>query len=236
MVPAKVKDDYVIRFTVTSFYTTKTDIKRDWEIIKTLGAEILVNIQKEDKINEIERKFQSSLLLSNVPKTPKLMLHNAANTLVNASFLAFDMETSDILYDLVRELSTRDYSQSHLPLIPRRKPKFLTAATQKGLSFDQLNLSKKHSLDATYISGYYNSEFSQGAISSNENDDVGENSKSSKTLFVLNLQNGKKSLSKQTSLDSKIEYICEEVEEAEINNSNNNNNNNNEAQQLHESQ
>ena len=34
MVPASIKGKYIIRFTVTSQYTTEADIERDWKIIK----------------------------------------------------------------------------------------------------------------------------------------------------------------------------------------------------------
>ena len=34
MVPASIKGKYIIRFTVTSTYTTEEDIDRDWRIIK----------------------------------------------------------------------------------------------------------------------------------------------------------------------------------------------------------
>jgi histidine decarboxylase len=41
MIPAKAKDKYLIRFTVTSQNTTEEDIKRDWEIIKNYAYELL---------------------------------------------------------------------------------------------------------------------------------------------------------------------------------------------------
>lgn len=34
MVPASIKGKYIIRFTVTSQYTTEEDIDRDWKIIR----------------------------------------------------------------------------------------------------------------------------------------------------------------------------------------------------------
>ena len=36
MVPASIKGKYIIRFTVTSQYTTEEDIDRDWKIIKDM--------------------------------------------------------------------------------------------------------------------------------------------------------------------------------------------------------
>ncbi len=237
VVPAKVKQSYVIRFTVTSYYTTKQDIERDWQIIQSVSKQILDTIHEETMI---KRKFQSSLLLSNVPQTPKLILHNAANTLVNASFLAFFNE-SDIVYDLVKELSTRDYSQSHLPLIPRRKPKFSNNPNIKGVSFDQLNLNSLNGGNRVDNGNYgeaknmSNSEFclnksSGTGTDQKSNEEAGRFVSSNGMFLSVNghgLGSSKKNiattLSKQSSLDSKIEHICEEVEEAEIQANNNNN-------------
>jgi hypothetical protein len=225
----------VIRFTVTSYYTTEQDIERDWAIIRSLSEQVLTTIHEETMI---KRKFQSSLLLSNVPQTPKLILHNAANTLVNASFLAF-LNESDIVYDLVKELSTRDYSQSHLPLIPRRKPKFALNPNLKGLSFDQLNLSsmnvcRSDENDKNKSNSEFDLNKSSGCDARNLSMPTTSDGNSNMFLTVNGVGSGKKSLtpglSKQTSLDSKIEYICEEVEEAEIQASNNNGNPNGDIQ------
>lgn len=46
-VPAALKDKYVIRFTVTSQYTTNEDIVKDWKEIKTVTQELLV--EQEDR-------------------------------------------------------------------------------------------------------------------------------------------------------------------------------------------
>lgn len=40
-VPAALKSRYVIRFTVTSQYTTSEDILRDWQEIRTVAATVL---------------------------------------------------------------------------------------------------------------------------------------------------------------------------------------------------
>lgn len=39
-VPAALKNKYVIRFTVTSQYTTNEDILRDWKEIRTVATDI----------------------------------------------------------------------------------------------------------------------------------------------------------------------------------------------------
>ncbi len=85
VVPAKVNNKYIIRFTVTSYYTTEEDIRRDWDSIKSVAYRIL-NSDEASLNTEEQRRFQSSLLLSNVPQTPKI---------VNASFVAF-FQVSDL--------------------------------------------------------------------------------------------------------------------------------------------
>ncbi|XP_065168038.1 histidine decarboxylase isoform X2 [Atheta coriaria] len=89
-VPAALKDDYVIRFTVTSQHTTNEDIVKDWKEIKTVATDILVEEEqlvimpskikvplKETK--ERNENFGTSLLLANSPMSPKV---------VNGSFAA----------------------------------------------------------------------------------------------------------------------------------------------------
>lgn len=43
MVPASLKGKYVIRFTVTSQYTTDQDIERDWKIISDTATKVSLN-------------------------------------------------------------------------------------------------------------------------------------------------------------------------------------------------
>lgn len=45
-VPAALKDKYVIRFTITSQYTTTEDIVKDWKEIKTVTQEILTEFDE----------------------------------------------------------------------------------------------------------------------------------------------------------------------------------------------
>uniref|UniRef100_A0A8W7PZQ6 Histidine decarboxylase n=1 Tax=Anopheles coluzzii TaxID=1518534 RepID=A0A8W7PZQ6_ANOCL len=92
-VPASLKGRYVIRFTVTSTYTTNDDILSDWNEIRTVTTELLsdLNIQQVDKqrvslkdTREKNEAFGSSLLLANSPMSPKI---------VNGSFAAiFDAD------------------------------------------------------------------------------------------------------------------------------------------------
>lgn len=49
MVPASLKGKYVIRFTVTSQYTTDQDIERDWKIISDTATKVSLNpVTKND--------------------------------------------------------------------------------------------------------------------------------------------------------------------------------------------
>ena len=132
VVPASIKDKYIIRFTVTSYYTTEEDIKRDWSIIKSSADLILRKAQFSQPLridpDNIDERFQSSLVLSNAPQTPKI---------VNASFVAFFPDL-DLKYELAKEMTSRSYDQSYLPLIPRKKAAGIYSS-HKGYSLDYLN-------------------------------------------------------------------------------------------------
>ncbi|CAG4963954.1 unnamed protein product [Colias eurytheme] len=87
-VPACFKGVYVIRFTVTSQRTTNQDILDDWNEIKTVASEILVDmfgsengnivVSKKPRISlketrELNATFGTSLLLANSPMSPKIV-------------------------------------------------------------------------------------------------------------------------------------------------------------------
>ncbi|XP_047513450.1 aromatic-L-amino-acid decarboxylase isoform X2 [Pieris napi] len=87
-VPACFKGVYVIRFTVTSQRTTNQDILDDWNEIKTVASEILVDVfgsecgniavPKKPRITlkdtrELNATFGTSLLLANSPMSPKIV-------------------------------------------------------------------------------------------------------------------------------------------------------------------
>ncbi|CAH2084083.1 unnamed protein product [Euphydryas editha] len=87
-VPACFKGVYVIRFTVTSQRTTNQDILDDWNEIKTVASEILMDmfgsengnivIHKKPRISlketrELNATFGTSLLLANSPMSPKIV-------------------------------------------------------------------------------------------------------------------------------------------------------------------
>ncbi|CAH0716953.1 unnamed protein product, partial [Brenthis ino] len=87
-VPACFKGVYVIRFTVTSQRTTNQDILDDWNEVKNVASEILVEVYGSDKGNivvpkkprislketrELNATFGTSLLLANSPMSPKIV-------------------------------------------------------------------------------------------------------------------------------------------------------------------
>lgn len=91
-VPASLKGKYVIRFTVTSTYTSNEDILKDWNEIKLVTSELLheLDVKIVDRrvplkdTREKNEAFGSSLLLANSPMSPKI---------VNGSFAAiFDAD------------------------------------------------------------------------------------------------------------------------------------------------
>jgi len=121
VVPASIKGLYIIRFTVTSYYTTEEDIKRDWKIIQDTAHRILV--ERQEKVNF--GRFQSSLVLSNVPRAPKF---------VNSSFVAF-LQDPDLIHHIAKELKTQSHAHSQIPY-SRRSIGALFNTAQKQMSFE----------------------------------------------------------------------------------------------------
>ncbi|KAH9509696.1 hypothetical protein Btru_044269 [Bulinus truncatus] len=62
MVPASLKGKYVIRFTVTSQFTTDQDIGRDWKIITDMASIVLAEAvsQNEESIAENDEEYEES--------------------------------------------------------------------------------------------------------------------------------------------------------------------------------
>ncbi len=237
LVPAKVKNNYIIRFTVTSYYTTEDDIKRDWRIIQSTSSAILTKLHNEKMHEEHLKKFQSSLMLSNVPQTPKI---------VNASFLAFFPDSDFVLtVESARQLTNVDYSQTHLPLTPRRKPRFLTNLGQKMFSLDEFSQTYPNSNRKTNFLALNNINGGKENGSSTDSDDASPNNETNNNGNNSNNNNNGQQIenisinpntnsntngvrknskfNKQTSLDSKIEHIFEEAVNTNniVNNTNN---------------
>ncbi|KAH7639596.1 histidine decarboxylase [Dermatophagoides farinae] len=140
-VPASLKGTYVIRFTVTSNATELSDIQRDWYLIKEMATIVLKSFAPEHTgyigtsirvpLGQIKKKspaFGTSLLLSNCPRTPKI---------INASFMAI-FDNQDMANDYVKHfkhMHDSNRNQQSGPALRRRI---------KGLMLTD----KQHSLDS----------------------------------------------------------------------------------------
>ena len=219
--PARIGNDYIIRFTVTSYYTTEEDITRDWLIIKATADQVLDFIENEKIQNEKKKQFQSSLMLSNVPQTPKI---------VNASFLAFFMD-QDLASERVKALNTRDYLQSPLPLTARRSAKqksYLNNASLKGASFDQsVGTQITNPVSTSMVSFNASKDATADSTTTTESLDLIEIYQKNMSLNTNVIKKNSTQLKyiKQASLDSKIQYIYEEVDDLDNQQTTSNHNN-----------
>ncbi|KAJ8311366.1 hypothetical protein KUTeg_010721 [Tegillarca granosa] len=145
MVPAALKGKYVIRFTVTSQYTNKSDIERDWKIISNMATTILKDeeyieeeYEAEDKMSKqvepikiyrnpsLKRKeYGMSLLLSNVPMSPKL---------INGSFAAL-FDNNDVIVEYAKQITNSDFNGRPIRLSPRRRIKLRDQNKQQSLDY-----------------------------------------------------------------------------------------------------
>ncbi|XP_060519156.1 histidine decarboxylase [Cylas formicarius] len=126
-VPASLKGKYVIRFTVTSPRTTLEDIVKDWKEIVFVTNDILQDSKtKRTKVPLGETRqnenFGSSLLLSNVPMSPKI---------VNASFAAI-YDQGDVLEQFSKTVTLRKGAQDS-PAMRRRIKGILMSGKQFSL-------------------------------------------------------------------------------------------------------
>ncbi|KAK2156591.1 hypothetical protein LSH36_209g03023 [Paralvinella palmiformis] len=158
MVPASIKGKYIIRYTVTSQYTTVSDIERDWALIGTMASGVLTDENPESattiaapprpisaagqmkREGLVKKEFGISLILSNVPMSPKF---------INGSFAAL-FETNDVIVEFARNLGRNSIDLNGRPirLSPRKRPK---EPCQKQYSFD-LCLLPPHARRGVYHS------------------------------------------------------------------------------------
>lgn len=146
MVPAALKGKYVIRFTVTSQYTDKSDIERDWKIISNMATTILrdeeyieedYNVEDRKISKQVEpikiyrnpslkrKEYGMSLLLSNVPMSPKL---------INGSFAAL-FDNNDVIVEYAKQITNSDFNGRPIRLSPRRRIKLRDQNKQQSLDF-----------------------------------------------------------------------------------------------------
>ncbi|XP_076267107.1 histidine decarboxylase [Rhynchophorus ferrugineus] len=129
-VPANLKGKYVIRFTVTSPRTTLDDIIKDWKEIMKVADDVLRESDKlihREKVPLGETKdrnenFGSSLLLSNVPMSPKI---------VNGSFAAI-YDQGDVMEQFSKTIKFRKDAQDS-PAMRRRIKGILMSGKQFSL-------------------------------------------------------------------------------------------------------
>ncbi|OWF55509.1 histidine decarboxylase-like [Mizuhopecten yessoensis] len=147
MVPAALKSKYVIRFTVTSQYTTDVDIERDWKIIQDMATKVLRNEESDEddvfeetqpipvviepevlkRVPSLKKKdYGMSLLLSNVPSSPKL---------INGSFAAL-FDNNDVIVEFAKEITNSDFNGRPIRLSPRRRMKLRDQNRQRSLDCD----------------------------------------------------------------------------------------------------
>ncbi|XP_018322462.1 histidine decarboxylase [Agrilus planipennis] len=132
-VPAALKDKYVIRFTITSQFTTADDIIKDWKEIKEVTNEIIAENKEGSVIprvrvslkdtRELNENFGTSLLLSNSPMSPKI---------VNGSFAAI-YDQKEILQEYSRTFSVLREKVQNSPEMRRRVRGILMSGKQFSL-------------------------------------------------------------------------------------------------------
>ncbi|XP_037791795.1 histidine decarboxylase-like [Penaeus monodon] len=131
-VPASLKGKYVIRFTVTSTYTTVEDLSRDWAIIRATASEVLSKTPAEEHKTRVFLKdtrknpdFGTSLLLANSPMSPKI---------VNGSFAAI-FDNNDVLFEFAKKLQQLKFDVKDSPgkAMRRRIKGMLMAGKQYSL-------------------------------------------------------------------------------------------------------
>ncbi|KAK3095077.1 hypothetical protein FSP39_009994 [Pinctada imbricata] len=144
MVPASLKGKYVIRFTVTSQYTTESDIDRDWKIIADTTTKVLKDTESDEdeafsdeevsspeepklliRTPSKKKEFGMSLLLSNVPMSPKL---------INGSFAAL-FDNNDVIVEYAKRITSSDFNGRPIRLSPRRKLRLRDQSKQQSLDF-----------------------------------------------------------------------------------------------------
>ena len=161
MVPASLKGKYVIRFTVTSQYTTEADIERDWSIIQKTCDDVLVEVKEDDLEDEVFEavpeghaiKVIEEQEISHIGKVRRqgllqgkrrgyglsLILSNVpmSPNFINGSFAALFDDMNDIMIEHLKLLQTRSMDSNNrlISLSPRKRLR------QPG---------KQHSLDLAY--------------------------------------------------------------------------------------
>ncbi|KAH3866452.1 hypothetical protein DPMN_029516 [Dreissena polymorpha] len=131
-------------------YTTEKDIDRDWEIIQKTHArleseetdlledEVFEDVHAKEVAKDKEkttwrksREFGMSLVLSNVPMSPKV---------VNGSYAAF----FDNMVEFAKEITRTDYAEKPIRLSPRRRIHLRDQSKQQSLDIAPLYANRNH--------------------------------------------------------------------------------------------
>uniref|UniRef100_A0A0L8HTU6 Histidine decarboxylase n=2 Tax=Octopus bimaculoides TaxID=37653 RepID=A0A0L8HTU6_OCTBM len=160
MVPASFKGKYVIRFTVTSQYTTEEDIRSDFKTIQDTSSvvlrdlSLLMNKTKEDElirdIPEIpeekaittsseETKLERTLSMKRRDFGMSLILSHVpcSPKFINGSFAAI-FDNNETILEFARHLTSSDINGRPIRLSPRRGVKLREQAKQHSLDFSTL--------------------------------------------------------------------------------------------------
>ncbi|CAI9732632.1 histidine decarboxylase-like [Octopus vulgaris] len=160
MVPASFKGKYVIRFTVTSQYTTEEDIRGDFKTIQDTASvvlrdlSLLMNKSKEDElirdIPEIpeekaiitsseETKLERTLSMKRRDFGMSLILSHVpcSPKFINGSFAAI-FDNNETILEFARHLTSSDINGRPIRLSPRRGVKLREQAKQHSLDFSTL--------------------------------------------------------------------------------------------------
>ncbi|OAF69878.1 Histidine decarboxylase, partial [Intoshia linei] len=105
-IPAQLKGLYVIRFTITSQYTTEETLNQDLSIIKLMASNVLNNLDVKLKVSQNKSdKIKSRLLKST---SNSLVLSNLVNQpphVINSSFMAM----SDVEFPKIDRKGVKKY-------------------------------------------------------------------------------------------------------------------------------
>ncbi|XP_046457976.1 histidine decarboxylase-like [Daphnia pulex] len=162
-VPAALKGNYVIRFTVTSSHTKLTDIERDWEIIKSIAAIVIdachshhaTNMAGDDQLEEnghssgqetgddeavagVPRSKTNKMPLAETRKnknfgTSLLLANRPMSPKIINGSFAAIFDNDDVLFDLARKISQFRYGDDDCPATQRRIRGMLMSGKQLSL-------------------------------------------------------------------------------------------------------
>ncbi|GAB1604313.1 histidine decarboxylase-like, partial [Argonauta hians] len=160
MVPASFKGKYVIRFTVTSQYTTEEDIRTDLQTIQDMATVVLQDFKfqpKKSKMDEViqdipeepkEKAIENSSAASKIERTLSMKRRDFGMSLIlshvpcspkfiNGSFAAI-FDNNETILEFARHLTSSDINGRPIRLSPRRGIKLRDQSKQHSLDFSSM--------------------------------------------------------------------------------------------------